>query len=359
MEKNEYIKLSKNNNGITLIALVVTIVILIILAGVSIRIILGDNGLVEKAKYAKEQQTIETIREKLDIVKGSDYIEQVGNNSIDTYFETLEKEKIEPYIVTNKQKITDIIGVIEVDNKYSYIVKIENDKNIKIEYEGKVGEIIREPDEVTITITGEKEQGNLPVTLNVNVKINGEDATSGKYLINTNADELGTEDSTYTKQLLNSSVEIKLEEENTYYIHTLTLDKYGRKQETIKGPIIVGTNYHTHTGDVTNGGGCYTTPVYKVHTHISSCYSTKTVQSTCQCGAYNGRYLENGAFVCMTCGHYGHGPGGICGASITSTQTIIVCGKTQGQSYESQGIESYSLNCGKTETTIENYTISY
>ena len=359
MKKRLDIKLLKNNSGITLITLVITIIVLIILAGVSIKIILGDNGLVEKTKYAKEQQTIETIREKLDIVKGSDYIEQKGNNSIDTYFETLEKEKIKPYIVTNKQKMTDVIGNIEVDNKYSYIVKIENDKNLKIEYEGKVGEVTREPDEVTITITGEKEQANLPITLNANIKINGEDAQSGRYVINTTADELGIEDAVYTEQITDSNIDVTLEQANNYYIHTLTIDKYGRKQEIIKGPIQITTKCHKHIGDATNGGGCYATPVYKVHTHISSCYSTQTVQSTCQCGAYDGRYLSNGAFVCMTCGHSGHGPGGICGASISSTQTIIVCGKTQGQRYESEGIEIYSLNCGKTETTIEGYIVNY
>ena len=45
----------KNSKGITLIALVVTIIVLIILAGVSISLVLGDNGIVTKAKLAKEQ----------------------------------------------------------------------------------------------------------------------------------------------------------------------------------------------------------------------------------------------------------------------------------------------------------------
>lgn len=40
--------------GITLIVLVVTIVVLLILAGVSINAILGDNGIVNKAKEATE-----------------------------------------------------------------------------------------------------------------------------------------------------------------------------------------------------------------------------------------------------------------------------------------------------------------
>ena len=40
----------KNNKGVTLIALVVTIVILIILAAVSMTMVLGNNGIFEQAK---------------------------------------------------------------------------------------------------------------------------------------------------------------------------------------------------------------------------------------------------------------------------------------------------------------------
>ena len=42
----------KKENGITLVALVVTIVVLLILAGVSISLVLGQNGLVNRAKEA-------------------------------------------------------------------------------------------------------------------------------------------------------------------------------------------------------------------------------------------------------------------------------------------------------------------
>ena len=45
----------KNNKGITLVALVVTIVVLLILAGVSINLVLGDNGIITKAKEAQRK----------------------------------------------------------------------------------------------------------------------------------------------------------------------------------------------------------------------------------------------------------------------------------------------------------------
>ena len=44
----------QENKGITLVALVVTIMVLIILATVSINAVLGQNGIIKKAKQAKE-----------------------------------------------------------------------------------------------------------------------------------------------------------------------------------------------------------------------------------------------------------------------------------------------------------------
>lgn len=55
----------KNNKGITLIALVVTIIVLLILAGVSIAMLTGQNGILNRASEAsyksKLQDAAETI----------------------------------------------------------------------------------------------------------------------------------------------------------------------------------------------------------------------------------------------------------------------------------------------------------
>ena len=59
----------KNNKGITLIALVVTIIVLLILAGISIMMLSGDNGILTKAKDAKditeEAQDLEILNMKI------------------------------------------------------------------------------------------------------------------------------------------------------------------------------------------------------------------------------------------------------------------------------------------------------
>lgn len=51
------------NKGITLIALVITIIILLILAGITIATLTGQNGLLKNAKTAKETYTIEEAKE--------------------------------------------------------------------------------------------------------------------------------------------------------------------------------------------------------------------------------------------------------------------------------------------------------
>ena len=46
------------NKGITLVALVVTIVILLILAGITITMVLGENGIISQAQLAAERTKI-------------------------------------------------------------------------------------------------------------------------------------------------------------------------------------------------------------------------------------------------------------------------------------------------------------
>jgi len=81
----------KNMKGITLIALVITIVVLIILAGVAISLSLGENGIFNKAKYASEQYANEQSKEETEIAKLTNEIDSSVNSSRDTI--TITKEE--------------------------------------------------------------------------------------------------------------------------------------------------------------------------------------------------------------------------------------------------------------------------
>ena len=66
----------KNRKGITLIALVVTIVVLLILAGVSISLILDNNGIIQKSKQARKEYGQAKENEQADLANISDWIEK-------------------------------------------------------------------------------------------------------------------------------------------------------------------------------------------------------------------------------------------------------------------------------------------
>ena len=93
----------KKQNGITLIALVVTIIVLIILAGVSINLVLGDNGIITKSKEAKTQTEKQSILEEVGLAVQSYSIEKNtnGNKSLEEILnKELDSDKLEE-VVTN------------------------------------------------------------------------------------------------------------------------------------------------------------------------------------------------------------------------------------------------------------------
>ena len=55
----------KNKKGITLIALVVTIVVLLILAGVTISLLLDENGIIAKSKDARTETRVSQIEDEV------------------------------------------------------------------------------------------------------------------------------------------------------------------------------------------------------------------------------------------------------------------------------------------------------
>ena len=53
----------KKENGVTLVALVITIIVLLILAGVTLAMVMGDSGIFSKANEASEQTNIASAKD--------------------------------------------------------------------------------------------------------------------------------------------------------------------------------------------------------------------------------------------------------------------------------------------------------
>ncbi len=91
----------KKERGITLVALVVTIVVLLILAGVSISMVLGNNGIVTKAK---ETQTAQDKAYAEDVIESG-----------------LKAVQIE--VLSNTGKTANVAYVVEKINDSAFTVK--------------------------------------------------------------------------------------------------------------------------------------------------------------------------------------------------------------------------------------------
>ena len=73
--------MNKRNKGITLIALVVTIVVLLILAGVSIAMLTGNNGIIKQAQKSKDRSEQSRVEELVSVAIGSVISKYNGNIS--------------------------------------------------------------------------------------------------------------------------------------------------------------------------------------------------------------------------------------------------------------------------------------
>ena len=111
----------KSKKGITLVALVVTIVVLLILAGVSINAVLGDNGIIKKANQAAS------------VTKEAEVKEAINRTILEFYltndYETLEdflKAKVTEGKIDSVTKNAD--GTLTV-KKGEYSVTVENKTN--------------------------------------------------------------------------------------------------------------------------------------------------------------------------------------------------------------------------------------
>ena len=139
--KSKKIKmLKKQVQGITLIALVVTIIVLLILAGVAINLTVGDNGLFKRAQNAVDTYEGASEREAIEMILASSFIDNVGGKQI-------SKEELEE---TLKNQFGDKINV-EDNGDGSFLVTIDENQY----YLGEDGELIDSTNMVKISTADE------------------------------------------------------------------------------------------------------------------------------------------------------------------------------------------------------------
>ena len=134
-----------NQKGITLIALVVTIVVLLILAAVTINAIFGENGLIKQIDIAKEKNEIAEYVDDLNRKLLEARINVANDES-----KILEETK---RLVAEDEKYSEAtIGEIEGDNKFTVITKEGYEIDVKKDGATYVDKVTETAKKVKLTV---------------------------------------------------------------------------------------------------------------------------------------------------------------------------------------------------------------
>lgn len=132
----------KENKGITLVALVITIIILLILAGISI-MVLTNTGLFNKAQKAEQENNVAQVVEDLKLKVMEVQTEKNGNATLVDFVQYLSKDENEIYIIS-LTKTASIQGEIpDLTNvKIIYVtyknVECKVDEFLNVEYSASI-----------------------------------------------------------------------------------------------------------------------------------------------------------------------------------------------------------------------------
>ena len=136
-------KIFKSTKGITLIALVVTIIILLILAGVSIAMLTGNNGVLTQAKSAKENTRVGEVQEKVKLAAQAALTDNLGNG--------IEKEKFQEEL-NNMFTQGGQVGLEYDETNKKYTVTVDK-YEVEVSNMGAVGEAKEAVIQAKLTLT--------------------------------------------------------------------------------------------------------------------------------------------------------------------------------------------------------------
>ena len=125
-------KLKESEKGITLIALVITIIVLLILAAVSIAMLTGENGILSKASTAKEKHLIAQYEEELNLCIMEMQTDELGTLTMPKLKEDIESN------TTFKYEVTDLNG--NTETKTAQVTNIDKTDPSECKIEAKVND---------------------------------------------------------------------------------------------------------------------------------------------------------------------------------------------------------------------------
>ena len=160
--------LKKSNNGITLVALVVTIIILLVLAGIAIATLGGENGLFARVKQAKKAHIQAEMQEQLTLALNELQVDKKGSASLDDVTQDWINTVISSDYSPTIKEDASLNGKLVVMNKSNITGKFLIGQNLEIrssEYNLSSLEFEYE--------TGKIENGKVKILIKITDKVNG------------------------------------------------------------------------------------------------------------------------------------------------------------------------------------------
>ena len=105
-----------------------------ILAGISISIVIGNNSLIDRAKSTQKVQTIAGIKEALELEKVDIQVESKTVN-LENYLTQISNGN-KNFDLSSKEKIDDKNAEIIINDKYKFLIEDKENGDVDITYEG-------------------------------------------------------------------------------------------------------------------------------------------------------------------------------------------------------------------------------
>ena len=150
--KNWIIK-KERNNGITLIALVITIIVLLILAGVTIASITGENGILSKETNARDNNTKASAekRVKTEVLGSYGSDGKLSLDDLNKNLTNIEGLKYNGDVISSSNKIKSLPATVNVDG-YNILISEEDIETIKTIEEAKSKDMLTKNEDTPITV---------------------------------------------------------------------------------------------------------------------------------------------------------------------------------------------------------------
>lgn len=341
----------KSNFGITLIALIITIIVLLILAGVTFNVVIGENGMFGKANVAKEETNKNQVLEELKIKVLEVQTEKGGNASLKDVIEALKNDKDNEYeIYTELDSSNGYKLDITDDTQQIYV----NYKKYKFKIDNKLIVTFLNSDKETEE-DSEKQQTGL--ISNTEYRINNETLNFSHIAVVGRDEELKTFkegidyllDNGYKE---NSAILLREGSYNFHEIQTGSSYNIGTKYNGMKVSIIGdspgGTYLNSGEMVMTENGANYSIELkfYRI-IFLDDYYGNGTFH-------LNGDKDTKEYYNCVFEGAIGGYNGIISNASI-NTYNCLFEGGANNSFYKKYPLEGIAQNCASKDTTIDPY----